>query len=274
MASRINDAMGYLGDSDERYETGIVGGSLLFVAEHVYLFSGRSHLAGIIRDLSRIYGFHGSEALLEAVDLAAVAVGFLALTVPLGFLLTVVRDVSTGSGGSPTFLSVDARFWLRLAYRGTKVVAVLGTIAVVMFALVWTATSLLFALTPPVSARTLWVIRLLDVFSFLVTLVVVFYVPYVLLAGVFLLGMDRDWSGLGPILVGTNRRYPTAWGLLIMLLLFNSDVASFVFDLVVKRWISLGAAGTESVIAAFATFYLLVAIVYLFADALSDPRPG
>jgi len=67
MASRINDAMGYLGDSDERYETGIVGGSLLFVAEHVYLFSGRSHLAGIIRDLSRIYGFHGSEALLEAV---------------------------------------------------------------------------------------------------------------------------------------------------------------------------------------------------------------
>ncbi|PSQ09721.1 hypothetical protein BRC93_12180 [Halobacteriales archaeon QS_5_70_15] len=117
-------------------------------------------------------------------------------------------------------------------------------------------------------------IHLFDVLSFLVTLVVAFYVPYVLLAGVFLVGMDRDWSGLGPILVGTNRRYLPAWGLLIMLLLFNSDVASFVFDLVVKRRISLGAAGTGSVIAAFATFYLLVAIVYLFADALSDPRPG
>ena len=272
MATRINDAMGYLGDSDERYETGIVGGSLLFVAEYVFLFSGRSHLAGLLRDLSGVYGFLGSETLLAAVDLTAVAVGFIAFTIPLGFLLTVVRDVSTGGENSPRFLSVDARFWLRLAYRGTKVVAVLGGIALVMFALLWTAVSLLFALTPPVSARTLWVIHLFDVFSFLVTLFVVFYVPYVLLAVFLLLGMDRDWFRLGPILIGLNRRYLTAWTLLIMLLLFNSDVASFVFDLVVNREISLPSAGTDSVIAAFATFYLLVAIVYLFADALSTPR--
>jgi len=274
MATRINDAMGYLGDSDERYETGIIGGSLLFVAEYVFLFSGRSRLADLLRDLSQVYGFLGSELLLAAVDLTAVAVGFLAFTIPLGFLLTVVRDVSAGGGDSPTFLSVDGRFWLRLAYRGTKVVAVLGAIALVVFALLWSAASLLFALTPPVSARTLWVIRLFDVFSFLVTLVVVLYVPYVLLAAFLLLGMDRDWARLGPILVGMNRRYLTAWVLLVMLLLFNSDVAAFVFEFVVNRRISLPAPGTDSVIAAFATFYLLVAIVYLFADALSAPRAG
>lgn len=271
MTTRINDAMDYLGDSDQQYETGIIGGSLLFVAEYVFVLSGRSDIAAFVVRLSDRFLFLDSEALLEPVDLAAVAVGYFCLTIPLGFLLTVVRDVSAGDAETPRYLSVDVRAWLRLAYRGTKVVMMLGAIALVMFLLLRFAASLLLAVTPPTSARTLWVAYAFSVFSFLTDLFIVFYVPYVLLAAFLLLGMDRDWSKLGPILIGRNGRYRTAWVLLVMLLLFNSDVATFVFDFVFKRETSLSTAGTDSVIAAFATFYLLVAIVYLFADALSPP---
>lgn len=272
MASRIDDAMGYLGSSDERYETGIVGGSLLFVAEYVFVFSGRSEVVGALERLSGRYLVLGSPVLLGAVDAAVLAAGFLSLTIPLGFLLTVVRDVSSGGGDTPTFLSVDARLWLRLAYRGTKVVLVLGVIAVVMFSLLRVLSSLLLLVTPATSAETLWVVYVFSAFSFFSSVFTVFYVPYVLLAVFIVLGTNRDWSLLGPILLGLNRRYLTAWALLVMLLLFNSDVASFVFDYVVEREVELPTAGTGSVLAAFATFYLLVAVVYLFADALSTPE--
>lgn len=268
MATRIKEALDYINGSEDRYEIGIVGGSLLFVGEYVFVFSGRAAVTGFVEGLSRTFGVLDVPGLLRAIDALVLAVGVASLAIATGYLLEVVTAVSEGRESPPTFLPFTWRSWGGFAVAGSKGMAMLVASAALIVYTAQLSVAILFALTPPVSAGTVWVIYLFDLVSILAIFVLVFCVPYVLLAMFLLVGTGRSVGEIGQI--GRNREYLSSWIPLIVLLVFNSDVTSFVYDFVVNRRVEVPEAGSDSMIAAFLTFWLLVSIAYLFADALSD----
>lgn len=269
MASQISEALNYLGDSDERFETMMIGGGMLFFAEYVFLFEGPAEVATNVQNVSAVVGPQTPTA---PTEVAVATVGLVAVLVPLGFLMAVLECVSDRRERTPSFYPLAVRHWLGLLVRGARAGVALAITGAVLFQVVQVFTYVMQRTMPSGSRQTAWIIPVLDAASFLIIVFVILYVPYILLAVFIMVGRHRDWKTfarrLWVIATFRNATYRSTWVLLIVLLIFNSDVTSFVFEYLLHGNIRLPEAGPGSAIAAFVSFYLLVSIVYLFADAI------
>lgn len=263
MATRIDEALEYLGKADHRFYTMLVGGSLLFVSQYVFVWSGRAHIRQSL-------GYLGITRLAGVVDMVAVAVGLSSLVVVLGYLMLVSRDVAAGEDAPPRFTPLTVPHWRPLLTRGVVAGMALVVTAAALGASLNTLVATVLDLLPAYSRDAVLVGYLYDLLTLFVFWVLFFYGPYVLLAVFLLLGRRRADTDLLSILTFRNRTYLAAWGLMLVLLVFEGNLLSYLGAVVTERRFVQSSPGGRSLFNSFVTFYLLVSIVYLFSDALTD----
>lgn len=263
MTTPVDEALEYLGRSDHRAYTLLVGGGSLFVTQYVFVWSGRAHLRGLLASV-------GLGRLADGIDLLASLVGLASLIVVLGYLTLVNRAVAAGDDTPPTFAPLTVSHWRTLLVRGVVAGVALGTTVVVLVRSLNTFVATVRSLSPPFTTEDVLVVYLYDLLTLVVVLVVFVYGPYVLLSVFLLLGRPRAGGKLARVLGFGNRNYLKGWGLMLVLLTLESDLLSYLNTLVTTGQLVQSRAGTDSLLGSFVTFYLLVSVVYLLSDALTD----
>lgn len=261
MTTQIDEALDYLGKSDERFQTILIGGGLLFVSQYVFVFSG-------ISTVTEYFASSELAFLTGTIRVVVLGIGMLAFVIPLGFLLEVNTAVAKGEETPPSFYPITVRRWFALTWRGLIGLAVFaGTVFVLIQGLNF-ALAEVNRLLPTMKLTGI----IFDLIKPLTIVCILFFIPYVVLAVLLLFERERKRTRLRSILVFKNRSYLTAWVLAIILLVFNSDFISYLSELFSERRIFPTEPGSESIMAAFGSFYILVSIVYLFSKALTEPH--
>lgn len=264
MKSRIDEALDYLGGSDHRYQTTLIGGLLVLVAQYVFVYADSSSV--VVR-----------------------TVGVVSVAILVGYVLLVIGQVSDGNDQPPRFVPVTIDRGKSIVINGVIGLALVDAVIGVMYQLLQIALSRFQNWLGPVGSAWPLNTALLTAMNWSTYVYVLFLVPYVVVAVLLIYGRTRLWSSLRSLwdsehmgvtrnlVVGlktvpselgllVSREYAYAWLLAVVLLLFNTDVVFFISNIVFDRQVFQPEFNTGTTLSAFFSFHFLVSIIYLFAD--------
>lgn len=256
MTTRIDRSLDYLGKSDHRFYTMLVGGGFLYISQYVFVWGGQAR----IREASSQYGVPA-----DVAAHLAVGIGLSALIFDLGYLRLANRSVAAGEETPPRFHPLTVDRWRSLSVQGAVAAAALALTVGVLHLSLTEFVGLVLKV-----ANHFELFFLYDLLGVFVRGFLLVYGPYVLLSVFLVIGRQRPGRKLLSILRFGNRPYLVGWGLIVVLLTFEGSLLQYLSTLIKEAKPIQSQPGADSLLGSFVTFYLLVSIVYLLSDALTD----